>query len=104
MAYIDIWTNANDATFQGRCWAAFWDVANKVYDGDVGFPAAGQEDALTDGSFALSILRDATAITSRQLAQQVLRNTTIAANPATAVDGDIKFQINNTWASLREIG
>jgi hypothetical protein len=103
MAYSDIWTNANDADFQGRCWAALWDVANKVYESEAGFPAAGQEGA-GDSEYAINVLRDKTNITSRQLAQQILRNTTIAANPATANDSDIQYQINTEWASLRDIG
>jgi hypothetical protein len=103
MAYSDIWTNANDADFQGRCWAALWDVANKVQAGDTGFPASGQ-DGTGDDTFAINVLRDNTRITSKQLAQQVLRNATIASNPATSTDNDIQYQINNSWAALREIG
>lgn len=105
MAYSDIWTYANDSTFQGRCWAGLWDVANKVVNGDTGFPASGQEGAAgEDVRYALIILRDETTLTSKQLAQQVLRNTTIATAPATSLDSDIQFQINNIWAELREIG
>jgi hypothetical protein len=107
MAYADIWTHANDADFQGRCWAALWDIANKVAAGDSGYPAAGQASAQPedDEYFALKILRDNTRITSRQLAQQILRNATIAASPGTAADNDLAWQINNaSWSELRRIG
>lgn len=107
MAYADIWANANDAAFQGRCWAALWDIANKVASGEAGYPAAGQESAQPedDEYFALKILRDESRITDRQLAQQVLRNATIAANPSTSSDNDLSWQINNaSWSELRRIG
>jgi len=107
MAYADIWTHANDETFQGRCWAALWDIANKVAGAESGYPAAGQASGQPedDEYFALKILRDSTKLSSRQLAQQVLRNATIAANPAVAADNDLAWQINNaSWSELRRIG
>ena len=106
MAYSDIWTNANDSTFQGKCRAGVWDVANKVINGDTGFPASGQEAAVAaeDTEYALKVLRDVASLSDRVLAMQVLRNSTIAASPSTASDGDIQFQINNIWAELRRIG
>jgi hypothetical protein len=107
MAYADIWTHANDETFQGRCWAALWDVCNKVAAGDAGYPAAGMAAASADddAAYAIRVLRDEARVTARQLAQQVLRNPTIAANPASAVDNDLAWQINNAaWAELRGIG
>jgi hypothetical protein len=104
MAYSDIWTHANDADFQGRCLAALWDISNKVVAGDEGYPAAGQVGA-GDEAFALSVLKDETRLTGRQLAQQVLRNATIAANPAIAADNDLSWQVNNAaWSVLRGIG
>jgi hypothetical protein len=107
MAYSDIWTNANDADFQGKCWAGLWDIANKVIAGDSGYPAAGQAAAASasDYAFAASILKDEVRITGRQLAQQVLRNATIAADPSAATDNDLAWQINNAaWSVLRGIG
>ena len=107
MAYADVWTNATDTAFQGRCWAALWDVANRVVAQEAGFPAAGQVSAqpADDQAFALKILRDEEKLTGRQLAQQVLRNTTIADSPATASDSAIQWQIvNQSWSELRRIG
>lgn len=105
MSYADIWTNANDATFQGKCRAGLWDVANKVVNEDAGFPAAGQAAANSeeDTSYALKILRASVTLSDMVLAMQVLRNSTIAANPGTASDGDIQFQINSIWSELRRI-
>ena len=106
MAYSDIWTNANDADFQGKSRAGLWDVANKVVAEESGFPASGQEAAVPaeDAEYALKVLRDRTSLSDRVLAMQVLRNPTIAASPGTASDGDIQFQINSVWAELRRIG
>ena len=106
MAYSDVWTNANDATFQGKCRAGLWDVANRVVASEVGFPAPGQEAAVAveDDEYALKVLRDQVSLSDRVLAMQVLRNATIAASPGTAADNDVQFQINSIWAELRRIG
>ena len=106
MAYSDIWTNANDAAFQGKCRAAIWDVSNRVINDEVGFPASGQEAAVAaeDTEYALKVLRDVASLSDRVLAMQVLRNATIAASPSTASDSDIQFQVSNIWAELRRIG
>lgn len=107
MSYAAIWTHANDETFQGRCWAALWDIANKVVAGDTGYPAVDQVSVqpLDDVTYALKVLRDEARCTGRQLAQQVLRNATIATNPAIAGDSDLAWQINSAaWSDLRRIG
>lgn len=104
MGYSETWTSANDATFQGKCWAALWDVCNRVLAEETGFPATGQESSGDDIVYAKKVLRDEQKITGRQLAQQVLRNTTIAGNIAGADDNDIQYQINSTWATFRNIG
>lgn len=100
MSYTLIWTNANDEAFQGRCWAGLWDVANRVIEGEATYP-----NTADDITFAKLILKDEVLVTDRQLTQQVLRNTTIAANPATSTDADIQFQLaQNVWDTLRGIG
>jgi len=106
MGYADIWTHANDVAFQGRCLAAMWDISNKILNDDPSFPAAGQEAATPndDDVFARRVLRDEVSITPRQVAQQALRNVTIAASPATSTDNDIQFQLNSVWAEIRGIG
>ena len=103
--YAEIYTFATDPTFQSRCRAALWEQANKVANGDSGFPAAGQENAIDDPEYSRRILRDEARVTDRVLAMQVLRNSTIAANPAASADADILWQLNNAvWAELRRIG
>lgn len=106
MSYATIYATATDSAFQARCRAALWDVANKVVGQESGFPASGQADAnaAEDRDYALRVLRDESRITDRVLAMQVLRNATIAADPATSSDGDIQYQINSTWAAFRRIG
>lgn len=107
MSYATIFESANDATFQGRCRAALWDISQKVLAGDSGYPAAGMVSVqpLDDTAYALRVLRDQTTVSDRVLAMQVLRNSTIAANPAASADNDLAWQINNAiWAELRSIG
>ena len=107
MTYATTWQYANDADFQGRCWAALWDIANKVANEDTGYPAAGQAAASSsdDLTYAARIQKDEANLTSRQLAQFVLRNSTISADPANSTDNDIAWEINNAaWAEFRRIG
>ncbi len=42
MSYATIYASATDANFQSRCRAALWDVANRVVNGESGFPGSGQ--------------------------------------------------------------
>ncbi len=86
---------ANDATFQGRCLAAAWKAAANILNESEQTPnhAARVE-------WALNILRDRQSITPRVLAMQVLRNATIAANPAAATDGDIEFAVASYLSDL----
>lgn len=99
MALIDIYTAASDETFQGRCMAAAWQTAQHVIAGDVGYDASAPSK-----DFARSLLRDQTRITPKQVAMQVLRNTTIAADVATSTDSDIDWQIKQVWMDLSSIG
>lgn len=106
MSYATIYATATDAAFQARARAALWDVANKVVNQESGFPASGQADAnaAEDRDYALRVLRDEVRLTDRVLVMQVLRNATIAGDPASASDGDIQYQLNSIWATLRRIG
>lgn len=82
-------------------------MCNKVAAGEAGYPAENMAaaDPAEDTAYAIRVLRDESRVTARQLAQQVLRNATIAANPSVAADNDIAWQINNgAWAELRGIG
>ena len=98
MTYATNWTWANDADFQGRCTAALWDYCNKVVNDVVGYP-----DTEPDMVYANRVLRKIQNLSPDILAIQVLRNATIAADPATATDGDIEFQIGQVWGDLKEI-
>lgn len=99
MAFSDIYTAANDETFQGRCLAAAWQTAQHVIAGDEGYDAS-----VPGKDFAYSLLRDQTRITAKQVAMQVLRNATIAANVATSTDSDIDWQVKQVWLDLVSIG
>ncbi len=99
MAFSDIYTAANDETFQGRCLAAAWQTAQHVIAGDEGYDVSAPSR-----DFAYSLLRDQTRITAKQVAMQVLRNATIAANVAASTDNDIDWQVKQTWLDLVSIG
>lgn len=99
MAYADIFNAANDVVFQGRCQVAAWTAA-----GDVLNEAGNTANHPARLDWANRVLQDKANITPRQLAMQVLRNTTIAAAPAAAADGDIQFQVNSVLSSLIQIG
>lgn len=99
MAFLDIYNAANDADFQGRCMAAAWQTAQHVIAGDAGYDTSPQSR-----DFAYGLLRDRSQITPRQVAMQVLRNTTISSNIAGAVDSDIDWQVKQVWLDLASIG
>ena len=99
MSYLTIYSAANDSDFQGRCQVAVWHAAQDI----------SAEDPATPGhtmrkNWAERVLADKAALTKRQLAIQVLRNGSIAADPATAPDDAIQFQVNSIIDSLILIG
>lgn len=99
MAYIDTFNASRDPSFQGRCLAALWSVAQDIIAED---PQTANHAARR--AYAVSVLRGQQTITLEMLAVQVLRNTTVASNPTTAADGDIKFVLVSQIADLLEIG
>ena len=99
MAFTDIYTAANDETFQGRCLAAAWQTAQHVIAADEGYDVSAPSK-----DFAYSLLRDQTRITAKQVAMQVLRNATIAGNVASSTDSDIDWQVKQVWLDLVSIG
>lgn len=99
MAYADIYNAANDALFQGRCMVAMWSAAQAIMAED---PATAQHQQRKD--WANRVLQDKAAVTPRQVAMQVLRNTVIAANPGASADTDIQFQINGVVPDLIALG
>lgn len=99
MAYADIYNAATDANWQGRCQVALWKAAHDILAEDPGTP-----DHERRHDWAVSALRDQLTITPKQIAMQVLRNATIAANPGAATDSDIQFQVNSILGDLLTIG
>ena len=99
MAYSDIFAAANDVTFQGRCLVATWKAAQ-----DILTEAANTPNHQARIDWATRVLQDHANITPRQLAMQVLRNATIAANPSASTDSDLQFQVNSVLADLISIG
>lgn len=99
MAYADIYNAATDANWQGRCQVAMWKAAHDILAEDPGTP-----DHERRHDWAVSALRDQLTITPKQIAMQVLRNATIAANPGAATDSDIQFQVNSVLGDLLTIG
>jgi hypothetical protein len=99
MAYTDIFTAANEATFQGRCLVAMWKAAQDIANES---PATDNHASRKD--WAVRVLQDRANITARQVAMQVLRNPTIATAPASAADEDIQYQVNTILADIIAIG
>ena len=99
MAYADIYNAATDANWQGRCQVAMWKAAHDILAEDPETP-----DHERRHDWAVSALRDQLTITPKQIAMQVLRNATIAANPGAATDSDIQFQVNSILGDLLTIG
>lgn len=99
MAYADIYNAATDAAFQGRCYVAAWKAAQDILSEAENTP---NHAARLD--WAIRALTDRLAITGKQLAMQVLRNGTIAANPGASTDNDLSFQVATVIGDLIRIG
>lgn len=99
MSYLDIWQAANDPQFQGRCKVALWVAAQNIINES---PSTPNHEARLN--WAKTAQANRLAITDVNLAQAVLRNATIAANPAAATDGDIQFQVNSIVDWLISVG
>lgn len=99
MSYATIYAAANDPLFQGRCQVAMWKAAQDITaEPPATLDHAGRMD------WCNRVLQDRTNITPRQLAVQVLRNPSIAADPENAADADIQFQLNSIIADLLAVG
>lgn len=99
MTYATTYAAATDAAFQGRCIVATWVAAQDILSESTNTP---DHQARLD--WANRVLTDATNMSPRVLAMQVLRNAVIAANPSTASDSDIQFQVNSTIDALVRVG
>jgi hypothetical protein len=99
MSYATVWAAVNDATFQGRCKVAVWIAAGNILTEDPQTP-----NHAARLNWARTAQADRLAITPQNLAQAVLQNATIAANPTAASDGDIQFQVNSVVDWLISVG
>lgn len=99
MTYAAIYAAATDPAFQGRCQVAMWNAAQ-----DIAAEAPETEGHRQRADWATRTLQDKAIITPRQLAMQVLRNPSIAANPEVSSDGDIQYQVNSILPALIAIG
>ena len=98
MTYQAVFEASRDTTFQGRCLVALWIAAESIVNED---PQTPNHQARMD--WARTAQQGKLAITPSNLAQAVLRNTTIATDPVAASDGDIQFQVNSIldWLLLQ---
>lgn len=99
MALIDVYNASQNATFQGRCLASAWATAQHVLAEDAGY-----DDSAQSKNFSLKLLRKQTTVSAEQIAMQVLRNATIAADISGSTDNDINYQVNQIWSDLIDIG
>lgn len=100
MAYVDVYNAAVDtAIFQPKCLVAAWKAAQ-----DIVSEATNTPNHAARFEWAVRILNDRASITPKQLAMQVLRNPTIAANPGVASDNDVSFAIATYLSDIIKIG
>lgn len=101
MSLASINAAANDAVFQGRCWVALIAPARDIANED---PATADHVARLDWSHR--VLTDRLNATPRQIALQILRNSTIAAlaDPTTTDDASIEYQVTQVLPDLIRIG
>lgn len=99
MSYTTIYNAAINPEFAAKCRVATWKAAQDIAAEDANTP-----NHAVRADWAQRVLTDKSAITDRQLAMQVLRNSVIAGDPDNAPDGDIQYQVNQVLDSIIAIG
>jgi len=100
MAYADIYNAANDtAIFQPRCIVATWIQATAIVNESTGTP-----NHIQRLDWANKVLRGTLQIKPFTLAELVLQDSSIAANPGASTDLQIQTQVGNILGTLLEIG
>lgn len=95
--YVDTYNAASDAAiFQPKCYIAAWLVAQDII-GDVNATPERKD-------WAAKVMSERLNITPRQLALQVLRNSTVAAQLNNATDANILTGVLERLDDLVRIG
>jgi hypothetical protein len=111
MTYQVVGEKGKDPTFQNKVWGAVMAMARDIMaapqdSGTIMDDATPQND-LTQLSSKNQAKRFAKLIhlsTDRTLANLVLLNPTIAADPDAATDSDLQYQVKQVWMTFVEIG
>lgn len=109
MTFQVVGESGKNPDFQNRCWGAVMAQSAEI-----------MAATLNSSSVQDSLLRDLTTqdskdlaakfaklthlSTDRTIANLVLLNSVIAANPSGASDSDIQYQVKEVWLILKDIG
>jgi len=101
MSLLSLSEASDDTSFQRRAFMALMSPAVNIINEDPQTPEHAERL-----EWAQKALTDTLSISPRQLALQILRNPTIAAQQSMAdvPDGDIEFQVVSVLADLIRIG
>lgn len=109
MTYEVVGSAGKDPVFQNRCWGAVMamarDIINSVQDsGSITDDAANDLTQLSSKNQAKKFSKLQHLSTDRTIANLVLLNPTISADPANSLDTDLQWQVKQIWMTLVEIG
>lgn len=109
MSYQVVGASGKSPDFQNRAWGAVMamaaDIIASVQD-SASIVDAANNDLTSEASKnqAKKFAKLSHLSTDRTIANLILLNTTIAANPDSATDSDLQYQIKQVWMTLVEIG
>lgn len=108
MTYQVVGEKGKNPDFQNRCWGAVMAMARDIMAAPLASSAIVDEagNDLTTQSCknqAANFAKLAHLSTDRTIANLVLLNSTISANPDQATDSDLQFQVKQIWMVLVEI-
>ena len=108
MSFQVIGSTGKDPDFQNRCWGGIMTCSVAIIAAplDSNTVTGGGADLTTQDSKdqALKFAKLSHLSSDRTIANLVLLNGTISANPGEALDSDIEYQINQIWTLLMAIG
>lgn len=109
MTYQVVGESGKNPDFQNRCWGAVMamaaDIMNATQDsGSILDSQSRDLTSLSSKNQAAKFAKLSHLSTDRTIANLVLLNSVIAANPSGASDSDLQYQVKEVWMILVEIG
>lgn len=111
MTYEVIGASAKDVNFQNRCWGAVIEMSRDILaavqdSNSIHDDASPSNDLTSEASKnqAKKLTRSQALITKETIANLMLLNGDVAANPMGSSEGTVQYQTKQIWITMVEIG